>query len=100
MSVAVDGALIEPALLWATDETVQVWISGATSDEKRLVASYPGAVAKLRARGEWIGSEDDRRRALFAVELTDGSRLLAGKSIGCGCGNPLKSWSPPVEVDA
>lgn len=100
VSVVVDGALVEPALLWATDDHVEVWAAGETRDAPRLVASYPGALAKVRAAGQWVGTEDNRRRALFAVELADGSRLLAGKSVPCGCGNPLKSWVPPARQDA
>lgn len=94
VSVVVEGEVREPALIWATDEATDIYVSGPNREVIRI-ATFAGATAKVRAHGEFLEGEP-RRRVMFVVELADGSRLLAGKSPGCGCGNPLKSWSPPM----
>lgn len=94
VSVVVDGTLHSPALLWATDEATEVYTG---VDE--LVATLPPCEARTRAKGETLEGTD--KRAKFRAEFADGTSLLVGFASGCGCGHPLKSWSPPkVEAQA
>lgn len=94
VSVVVDGVLHSPALLWATDEATEIYTG---VDE--LVATLPPTDARTRANGEVLEGTD--KRAKFRAQFVDGTSLLVGFAQGCGCGHPLKSWTPPkVQADA
>lgn len=100
VAVVIDGALHEPALVWATDDRTEVWVSGATRGEPRLVATLAPVTDRARAKGRFLETPKGARKVRYVAELGDGTELEIGQAPGCGCGHPLKSWSPPVEASA
>lgn len=98
VSVVVDGTLHEPALLWATDDRTEVWVAGEERSTPRLVATFAPVQERQRAKGFLLG--DTGRKVRYVLGLVDGNELAIGQAPGCGCGHPLKSWSPPVEASA
>lgn len=99
VSVLIDGALVEPALLWATEERTEIWVAGEHRDHPRLAATFAPVAERTRAKGP-VMLDGTQRKARWIAELTDGTQLPIGQAPGCGCGHPLKSWSPPAEVSA
>lgn len=44
-----------------------------------------------------------RRTTGWTATMSDGSTLFFRRASGCGCGNPLRGWSPPfwtVQIEA
>ena len=95
VAVEIDGTLHSPALVFATDAATEVYVSGENRIP-RLVASYPPTVERQRAKGAFVGG----RKVRFVAAFDDGTSLAVAQAAGCGCGHPLRSWSPPAEVSA
>lgn len=96
VSLLLDGVLTEPALLWATDETTEVYVSGDTVP--RLAATFASVTARTRSKGRFL--DGTQRKVRWIAELADGTELEVGQAPGCGCGHPLKSWTPPATAEA
>lgn len=48
-------------------------------------------------------SIDGRRTTGWTAQLSTGDSLYFNRASGCGCGNPLRGWSPPfptVQVES
>lgn len=98
VAVVVDDVVHEPALLWATAGRTEVWVTGPNSRTPVLLATYAETVNRGRVVGEFLPGTE--RKAKFAAELADGTRLLVAQAPGCGCGHPLKSFRPAEAASA
>jgi hypothetical protein len=63
------------------DDTTQLLVWAATPDGIQLVMDEP-----VSSMNSLVG--------LRRIRLTDGRIVTIHPTSGCGCGNPLKSWSP------
>lgn len=99
VAIVIDGTLHEPALLWATEDRTEVWTAGDSRD-RTLVATLAPVTERTRSKGQFLETDKGNRKVRYVAQLADGTEMLIGQAPGCGCGHPLKSWSPPVEASA